>query len=115
MDRSDVVTLVSVTRSQNDYGVWVTSETERDVFCSVDSVTRGEFFEGGRAGFKPEYRITMFYVDYEDEDTVIYNGKAYGVYRTYKAKTDTIELYVERKVGVKKADENTAGQTGTES
>ena len=100
MDRSDVVTLVSYTQTQDDYGVWRKSKTERDVFCSVDSVTRAEFFEGGRNGLNPEYRITMFYGDYQGETEIVYNGAAYAVYRTYHAKTDEIEVYVERKGGV---------------
>lgn len=99
MDRSDVVTLVGYTQAQDAYGVWQKTPTEREVFCSVDSVTRQEFFEGGRNGLNPEYRITLFFGDYDGEETAIYNGKAYGVYRTYHAKTDTIELYVQRKGG----------------
>lgn len=99
MDRSDVCSLVSVTKSQDDYGVWRTEETSREVFCQVDSVTRAEFFEGGRNGLNPQFRITMFAGDYEDESIIEYNGKRYAVYRTFFSKTDTIELYVERKGG----------------
>jgi len=102
MDRSDVISLVSYSTTQNDYGVWTKTKTSRDVFCSVESVSRDEFFEGGRNGFNPQYRITMFFGDYQNEEEVEYNGVAYGVYRTYRAKTDIIELYVERKGGVNK-------------
>ena len=100
MDRSDVITLVSYTSAQDDFGVWRKTKQEKDVFCSVNSVSASEYFEGGRNGFNPEYRITMFFDDYSGEEEIIYNGKAYGVYRTYKAKTDVLELYVERKGGV---------------
>ena len=100
MDRSDVITLVSYTSSQDDYGVWQKTRTEKDVYCSVNSVSASEYFEGGRNGFNPEYRITMFFGDYNGEDEILYNGKAYGVYRTYRAKTDVLELYVEKKGGV---------------
>lgn len=100
MDRSDVITLVSYAQTQDEFGVWRTTKTERQVFCSVDSVTREEFFEGGRNGLNPEYRMTMFFADYNGETEVVYNGVAYGVYRTYHAKTDELELYVERKGGV---------------
>lgn len=99
MDRSDVITLLASTKTQNKYGVWEEKLTSRDVFCQVDSVTRAEFFEGGRNGLNPEYRFTMFFGDYEGEQTVIYNGLTYSVYRTYHGKTDNIELYVERKGG----------------
>lgn len=99
MDRSEVITLLSTTKEQNDYGVWVETPTSRDVFCQVDSVTRAEFFDGGRNGLNPEFRMTMFFGDYEGEQMLIYNGKSYSVYRTYQGRNDTIELYVERKGG----------------
>lgn len=99
MDRSDVITLVAVAKTQNAYGVWEETKTSRDVFCQIDSVTRAEFFEGGRNGLNPEFRVKMFFGDYNGERDVIYNGKPYSVYRTFKARTDEIELYVERKGG----------------
>ena len=99
MDRSDIITLYADTVTYNDYGVAVKTRTSRDVFCKVDSVTRAEFFEAGRSGLNPEYRITMFFGDYEGETIVGYNGRNYSVYRTYQAKTDIIELYVERRAG----------------
>ena len=99
MDRSDIITLLAATKTQNAYGVWVESLTEREVFCQVDSVTRAEFFEGGRNGLNPEFRMTRFAGDYQGERLLIYNGNTYSVYRTYQGKNDTLELYVERKGG----------------
>ena len=99
MDRSDLITLYADTITYDDYGVPVKTRSSRDVFCKVDSVTRSEFFDAGRSGLKPEYRITMFFGDYNGEALVGYNGRYYSVYRTYMAKTDIIELYVERKTG----------------
>lgn len=99
MDRSNVISLVSTSQTQDAFGVWRQTETKRDVFCQVDSVTRAEFFEAGRSGLNPEFRFTLFAGDYNGESIVIFNGKAYSVYRTYHARTDEIELYVERKGG----------------
>lgn len=99
MDRSTPIMLLSTTKAQDAYGVWVESPTSRMVFCQVDSVTRAEFFDGGRNGLNPEYRMTMFFGDYNGEKLLSYNGQTYSVYRTYKGKNDTIELYVERKGG----------------
>ena len=100
MDRSDVITLISCTRAQDANGVWRDGEaTRREVFCSVQSVSRSEFFQGGQNGLKPEYMFTVFFGDYEGEDTVEYNGVVYSVYRTYHARTDELELYVQKKVG----------------
>lgn len=99
MVRSDVITLVGVTRTQNEYGQWIESETTKQVYCDVDSVTQSEFFEGGRNGLNPEYRFTMFFADYNDEPIVEYKDKRYAVYRTYLKRNDKLELYVERKGG----------------
>ena len=113
MDRSQTIKLIQSTKTQDARGVWQTTESAREVFCNVQSVTASEFFEGGRNGLNPEYRITLFFADYQGETEVVYKGIAYGVYRTYHAKTDVLELYVERKGGVVKVttDENNSGQT----
>lgn len=99
MDRSTPITLISETNTQDANGVWRSTRTTRDVFAQVDSVTRSEFFEAGRNGLNPEFRFTLFAGDYEGEREVEYNGKSYGIYRTYFARTDVIELYAERKGG----------------
>lgn len=98
MVTEDVLKLVNVTTAQNNYGVWEKTETVTQVFCKVASVTQSEFFEAGRNGLNPEYRFTIFAADYNDQETVIYNSKRYGVYRTYRD-GDWVELYVERKGG----------------
>ena len=99
MDRSDIVTLLKTTYAADDYGVERATITGRDVFCAVQSVTRNEFFEGGRNGLNPEYRVTMFYGDYEGETLLEYKGQTYSVYRTFQSKNDVLELYVERQGG----------------
>lgn len=106
MDRSEVLTLVTATKTQDEYGVWRSSWSNRDVFCQADSVTRSEFFDAGRNGLNPEYRFTLFAGDYNGETTVIYKGLPYAVYRTYHARTDIIELYVERKGGTNGVEVN---------
>ena len=106
MDRSDIVNLYADTIAYDAYGVARKTRTAREVFCKVDSVTRSEFFEAGRQGLNPEYRITMFFGDYNGETVVGYKGRTYSVYRTYQAKTDIIELYVERQGGTN-GNENT--------
>lgn len=99
MDRSAVITLLSITTEQDDYGVYRETETPRDVFCQVESATQREFYEGGRNGLNPEFKFTLFFGDYNEEQVVIYDGKPYSVYRTFRRKDDYVELYVERKGG----------------
>ena len=107
MDRSDVIKLIGITYTKDDYGVPRSTPKATEVMCQVDSVTRAEFYEAGRNGLNPEFRFTMFYGDYSGESVVEYKGETYSVYRTYLRKTDIIELYVERKGGTNGIKSNT--------
>lgn len=100
---SDVIKLVSVSRSQDSAGIWSETETEREILATVDSVSRTEWSEAARLGLKAEYRFTVFFGDYNGEETLTYNGVTYGVYRTYRASLDRLELYAERKSGAQRA------------
>lgn len=101
MDKSTDFILVAKTRTQDSIGQYIETVSERTVFGNVGSVSRDEFFAGGEAGFKPELRIVMFGPDYEGEDLAIVESVYYTIYRTYKAKNDMIELYLERRTGSK--------------
>lgn len=95
----DVINLVSATYTKNEYGVPVAHETKREVYADVRSVTRAEFFEGGRSGLNPRFHFNVFHGDYNGEEIAEYQGLRYGVYRVYRNESDYIELYVERKGG----------------
>ena len=99
MDRSDTITLISETIERDEYGVEHPVETERDIYCKVSSVSAQEFFEAGRNGLNPEFRMIVFAGDYCGERTLIYHGQRYGIYRAYLRSNDNMELYVERKGG----------------
>ena len=101
----DVLILLSVTKEQDEYGVWREDFTPHEVFCQVHSVTQTEFFEGGRNGLNPAYRFTVFQGDYNDEEICEYHGKSYAIYRTYMVPgMDYIELYAERQGGANGKD-----------
>lgn len=99
MDRSNVIKLIKAVQTQDEYGVWRETLTSRQVFCDVRSVNRSEFFEAGRSGLNPEFVFTVFFADYEDETLLEFDGKTYSIYRTYLTRSDTLELYAERKGG----------------
>lgn len=99
-----VLTLIAASTTRNAVGVPVQTETENQIFCRAESITRAEFFSAGRNGLDPQWKFTVFHGDYEGEATVVYEGKRYGVYRTYRVPgTDDMELYVERKAGAERA------------
>ena len=84
---------------QDDYGVWHENIDWRKVYVGVRSVSATEFFEGGKNGFRPEWRFTLFRYDYGGEHLIDYDGNVYEIYRTYNSGSDEIELYAERRLG----------------
>lgn len=98
MTNSAIIKLISTTLTKDSNGVGIPSETAREVYAEVTSVTGSEWFEAGRVGINPEYRFIVFAYDYQGEEIIEYDQKRYGVYRTY-TDGDWIELYVERKQG----------------
>lgn len=100
MDRSNVIYLVSKTYEQNSIGAFIPVRTERMVFCDVQSITRAEWYDAGRSGFKPDISFIMFGPDYNGEDEVIFNGVKYSIYRTYIGRNETLELYCQKIGGI---------------
>lgn len=99
MDRSTPVYLVAESYTEDQYGVLQPTTTKRLVYANVTSVTFQEWSEGGRMGLNPEWRVRMFAPDYQGEEIMEIDGKQYAVYRTYQARTDILELYVEKRKG----------------
>ena len=100
MDRSIVISLIAEKVVENALHVpEAVQQTERDVFADVTSVTGSEWFEGGRNGIVPEYRMIVFKYDYEGEQLLRYNGTVYQIYRTYDRRTDELELYCAKRKG----------------
>lgn len=112
MDRSDVITLISLKPFQDELGRWKTEEHSTDVYVQVDSVSQAEFFEAGRNGFKPEFRFRMFAGDYDGQPVCMYRDQPYAIYRTFLRRNDTLELYVERKGGTNGKKGDAGGSAG---
>ena len=98
----DVLILISADMIQNAFGEFTESgERRREIFGSVSSVNRAEWYEAGRTGMNPEIVFTTPSVNYCFESEAEFYGIRYGIYRTYLIRdTDEIELYLERKAGV---------------
>lgn len=95
-----VLTLIKNTKTKNRKGAWETSRASREVFCKAGSVTRNEFFSGGRNGLNPQYVFTVFHGDYMGETVCEWEGETFSIYRTFLVPdSDYIELYAERKGG----------------
>lgn len=99
MDRSEVIKLISKTQTKNDLGIFETTEKETQIFCSVESIGASEFFNAGQNGLKPALKFTVNRYEYNGEDTLLFNGVRYSIYRTYTKKNEEIELYTQKDIG----------------
>lgn len=100
MLRADVIDLITETRSGHGVHEAVT-ETARTVYCTVQSVSRTEYYTALNAGIMPEYVFRLSLAeDYQGERVVRFRGQRFRVIRTYVTEDDGIEITVER------ADEN---------
>lgn len=95
---TDTLLLITQTITLDSYGNEVAAETEKTVFCEVDSITQSEFYQAADTELNPEYRFTVFFGDYDGQGIVVYNGVRYAIYRTFR-NGDYMELYAERKIG----------------
>lgn len=68
MDRSNTITLVSVTYTQDALGQSIPTESKRKVFCSIQSVSRAEWAAAGQLGLKPDLVAVMFAPEYHGEE-----------------------------------------------
>ena len=107
MMRADVITLIKENRSGHGVHEAVT-DTERTVYCTVESVRRSEYYTALNAGIRPEYVFRLALAeDYENERLLKYNGQKFLVIRTYRTADDGIEITVER------SDENGTEEIGS--
>lgn len=105
MAKCGTLTLIHDEQIQDAIGVFQTVRTSREVFCEVSSVTRQEFFDGGRAGLNPSFQFSVFAGDYAGESICVYEGKSYAIYRTYMTDdSDYLELYAQREGGTNGKD-----------
>ena len=93
MMRADVIDLI--TENTAAHGVHATvTEQARTVYCTVQSVSRSEFYNAMNAGVRPEW--VALAEDYQGERVVRYKGQRLRVVRTYVTESDGIEITCER-------------------
>lgn len=98
--RDVIAYLIGMTITKNEYKQEKETETRSEILARKESISQSEFYKGGEAGLKPEFRLTTAIIDYNGEREVEVDGRRYGIYRTYEVDKDYIELYCERKGGV---------------
>lgn len=95
---NEILTLITVTQTVDDYGDPVIQEATREVFAKLGSIGQKEFYQAQAIGLQPELKFILAdYLDYEGETLVEHDGQRYRVLRTYRSGQE-LELTVYREV-----------------
>ncbi|WLR53554.1 phage head closure protein [Mesobacillus subterraneus] len=97
---NDLAYFPSIEIVEDDLGQVDEIETySRQVFCKKKSVPQNEFFQAGLNDIKASIVIIVHTLDYQEEESVKYDGKVYRIYRSYERKDGKTELYGEVRAG----------------
>lgn len=98
----DTLVLIGQTYVKNALLEQVPGDLVRtEIFGEERSVTRAEWYEGGREGMKPEILFVTPSINYSGQQEAELHGRRYRIYRTYRrSETDETELYLEEQAGV---------------
>lgn len=103
MKKDVIAYLIGKTITKNEYKQEIEVDTRTEIFAQKEDISQSEYYKGGEAGLKPEFRLKTAIIDYNGEREVELDSMKYGIYRTYERDEDYIELYCERKGGVSNA------------
>lgn len=88
----DVISLITVTTTENELGDTIEVSTERQVFADKQSVRQSEFYQAAATGLRPELMFVVRTIEYNGETQLKYNGKEYSIIRTYDKDGELTEL-----------------------
>lgn len=101
---NDVIELGKAEIVEDRYGNQFKEYVFREVFVEVKSISQSEYYTAAQSGFNPSFKFILAdYYDYDEEDTVKYDGVLYHIIRTYRNGLQ-LELTVEKKIEGEKGD-----------
>lgn len=93
------ITLLNRTLQSNSIGVQEEIIEQVEVpIIKVEDIYSNEFYEAEAQGHKPELRLRMSDLNYNNQPELIYMGVTYTVVRTQNPVIDEIVLVCERKI-----------------
>lgn len=82
---NSVISLITETETEDEYGDLHTVKTQREVFAELMSIGQSEFYQAQTNGMKPEIKFKIAdYLDYNNEEIISYEDINYKILRTYR-------------------------------
>ena len=86
---NEVIYLLSTTHEPNDVGDSIETSIKTMRFARLKSITQSEFYQAQAQGLKPEIKFVLAdYLDYDNQEEVIYNNFRYKVLRTFRTENE---------------------------
>lgn len=99
---NDIIQLVAVYIEKDALKQQIQVRTpQAEIFAEKSSVSQTEFFSAGQSNLKPQLMFKVWQFEYNNEQELIHDNQSYVIYRTYLRTDEKIELYCEKRVGVK--------------
>ena len=95
----DEVTLISTNYTEDEIGQQTSIETQINVCCCRQSVSRQEFYLAGQNDIEVNEILIVHPYEYSGENIVVFNGKRLRVIKTYQRALEELELTCTEKMG----------------
>lgn len=90
---NEVIYLVSKTHTTNEVGDPVEIIEKSMRLAKLKSIGQSEFYQAQAQGLKLEIKFVLAdYLDYNDQEEIIYNNFRYKVLRTFRTEKNEIEI-----------------------
>ena len=91
--------LVSTSYNQDSIGQEIEVTTTKEIpIIKIEDIYSTEFYEANNQGYKPELRVRISALNYNNEQELIYGNITFNVIRTQTPNIDEVVLICERKL-----------------
>ena len=91
--------LVSTSYNKDSIGQEIEVTTTKEIpIIKIEDIYSTEFYEANNQGYKPELRLKISALNYNNEQELIYGNITYNVIRTQTPNIDEVVLICERKL-----------------
>ena len=90
---NEVIYLLSTKINTNEVGDSIETIEKSMRFAKVKSIGQSEFYQAQAQGLKPEIKFVLAdYLDYDNQEELVYNNFRYKILRTYRTDRNEIEI-----------------------
>lgn len=79
MRHNDIISLISVTITEDEYANQIETEAEREVFANKYSVSATEFYNAAATGLRPSKKFQIYSFEYNDESKLKHDNIIYQI------------------------------------